>query len=74
MAQNLYKSQIKLAKYLYESQATQACISTKNVVDKLIDYYTGKDGLLMKGLELIKNERNIFIFIWLSKVSNVQKQ
>lgn len=60
-AQNLHKSQIEAAKLLHESQVAQARTSTEKAVDKLIDRYPGEDGLLMKGLELMKNEHNVLI-------------
>lgn len=73
-AQNLHKSQIEAAKHLHESQVAQARTSTEKALDELIDRYTGEGGLLMKGLELMRNEHNVIIFISLSKVPNVQKQ
>lgn len=41
------------------------------MLDKLIDYYAKKDGLLLKRLELIKNKHNILIFILLNKILNI---
>lgn len=73
-AKNLYKSQIEAAKHLHEFQVTQVCTSTKKAMDTLIDYYIGEGELLMKRLEFIRNKYNVFIFILLSKIPNIQKQ
>lgn len=71
MVQNLHKSQIEAAKYLYKSQLTQARISTKKTVDKLIDCYIRENTLIIRRLEFIRNKYNIFIFILFSKVFNI---
>lgn len=58
----MYKSLVKLAYTL-----------TKKAMSKLVDKYMENNRLLIKRLEIMKNESNILIFISLNKVAIIQK-
>ena len=73
VAEKLYNSQVKVATQLYKSQVKLACISIKKAVNELIDKYVEDNRLLVKRLEIIKNESNVLIYISLSKVFIIQK-
>lgn len=67
-ALELTKTQAGVAKELYESQVKLACITIEKAVSELIDRYTEDEEFLIQGLELIKNEQSVLIFISLTKV------
>lgn len=46
-----------------------ACILIKKAMNKMLDRYIENNKLLIKRLEIMKNENNILICIFLSKVS-----
>ena len=73
-AEKLHDSQVKAATRLHKSQVKLACTPTEKAVSELVDRYAEDDGLLVKELEIMKNESNVLIFISLSKVSIVQKR
>lgn len=70
----LAKTQAEVAKKLYESQVKLSRTSTEKVVSELIDRYVEEDELLVQGLELMKNEQSILIFILLTRIPVIQKQ
>lgn len=70
----LAKTQVEVAKKLYESQVKLSRTSTEKVVSELIDRYVEEDELLVQGLELMKNEQSILIFILLTRIPVIQKQ
>ncbi len=73
-AEKLHDSQVEAATRLHESQVKLAYTPTKKAVSELVDRYAEDDELLVKGLEIMKNESNVLIFISLSKVPIVQKR
>lgn len=73
-ALELAKTQAGVAKYLYESQVKLAHTSTENAVSELIGRYAEGEELLVQGLELMKNEQSVLIFILLTKVPAIQKR
>ena len=73
-AEKLHDSQVEAATRLHESQVKLAYTPTEKAVSELVDRYTEDDELLVKGLEIMKNESNVLIFISLSKVPIVQKR
>lgn len=73
-AEKLHDSQVEAATKLHKSQVKLAFTPTEKVVSELVDRYAEDDRLLVKGLEIMKNESNVLIFISLSKVPIVQKR
>lgn len=64
----LIKTQAEVAKEFYESQVKLACTTTEKAVSELIDCYAEEEELLIQGLESMKNEQRVLIFISLTKV------
>lgn len=73
-ALELIKTQAKVAKELYESQVKLARTTTEKAVRELIDRYAEEEELLIQGLELMKDEQSVLIFISLTKVPTIQKK
>lgn len=69
----LAKTQAGVANKLYESQVKLAITSTEKAVSELIGRYAEGEELLVQGLELMKNEQSVLIFISLTKISVIQK-
>lgn len=69
----LAKTQAGVANKLYESQVKLAITSTEKAVSELIGRYAEGEELLVQGLELMKNEQSVLIFISLTKISVNQK-
>lgn len=73
-ALELTKSLAEVVKELYESQVKLARTTTEKAVSELIDCYAEEEELLIQGLELMKNEQSVLIFISLTKVPAIQKK
>lgn len=73
VAKKLHDSQIKVITHLNESHVKLVFIQTKKTMNELINRYIEDNRLLVKRLEIMKNESNVFIFISLSKIFIVQK-
>lgn len=69
----LAKTQAGVGNKLYESQVKLAITSTEKAVSELIGRYAEGEELLVQGLELMKNEQSVLIFISLTKISVIQK-
>ena len=71
--EKLHNSQVEATTRLHESQTKLACTPIEKGVSELVDRYVEDDGLLVKELEIMKNESSVLTFISLSKVLIVQK-
>lgn len=61
-------TQAGVTKELYESQVKLARTFTERADSEPIDRHAKEDELLFQGLELVKNEQIVLIFILLTKV------
>lgn len=73
-ALELAKTQAEIAKKLNESQVKLARTSTEKADSEFIGRYAEEEELLVQGLELMKNEHCVLIFLSLIKVPAIQKQ
>ena len=73
-ALELIRTQAEVAKELYECQVKLARTTTEKAVRELIDRYAEEEELLIRGLDLMKDEQSVLIFISLTKVPTILKK
>ena len=73
-AEKLHDSQVEATIWLHESQMKLAYTPTEKAMSELVDRYVENNGLLVKELEIMKNESSILTFISLNKVPIIQKR
>lgn len=74
IAKKLHDFQVEAVTRLHKFQVKLAYTPTEKAVSELIDRYAKDNKLLVKKLEIIKNESNVLILISLSKVLIMQKR
>lgn len=72
--EKFYDSQVKAKTWLHKFQLKLTYKSTKKTMSKLVDKYMEEKKLLVKRLKIMKNKINVFIFIFLSQISIIQKR
>lgn len=70
----MHAYQVEVATRLHESQVKLDYTPSKKTVSELVNRYAEDNKLLVKWLGIMKNENKILIFIFLSKVSIIQKR